>query len=78
MELKLGKTRRITPDATLTFNRTSMELKHLLHGFIADVIPPFNRTSMELKRHFIPLMNRNIAAFNRTSMELKRITSIVA
>ena len=55
----------------MTFNRTSMELKHF------SVIQPltaefsFNRTSMELKR--IEMIEHSYVnvAFNRTSMELK-------
>ena len=43
--------RTSSADATaLTFNRTSMELKHGSQDGILNTRAPFNRTSMELKR----------------------------
>ena len=54
-----------------TFNRTSMELKHLGLALCRRERHTFNRTSMELK--LMPLMDtvEGLATFNRTSMELK-------
>ena len=56
-----------------TFNRTSMELKHLCCIYYAFGCGwPFNRTSMELKPWLAWLHETYYrATFNRTSMELK-------
>ena len=58
---------------TLTFNRTSLELKRsqIMKSF--TIAQPFNRTSLELKlqRNTQPLIVPSFP-FNRTSLELKR------
>ena len=70
MELKLDPP--LTPSApTLTFNRTTMELKLLYADGSKRTGHPFNRTTMELKPRKITALAFVDASFNRTTMELK-------
>ncbi len=53
MELKLLTIGRIVSFYALTFNRTSMELKHVSQWVQPDNALTFNRTSMELKLFWV-------------------------
>ena len=55
------------------FNRTFMELKHLLGMNTWQYLTCFNRTFMELKQCIHDDFDDNLNCFNRTFMELKRV-----
>ena len=55
----------------MTFNRTSMELKHWKEKLMQAILFTFNRTSMELKQCLTLYRYWQRETFNRTSMELK-------
>ena len=56
---------------SLSFNRTTMELKRPFFVESSRLISAFNRTTMELKRIPWPLVPHVKLPFNRTTMELK-------
>ena len=72
MELKHEREGLDAPCHWESFNRTSMELKHLIDNPVHRPLETFNRTSMELKRRMRYIRRVNKTSFNRTSMELKR------
>ena len=63
--------KNVSISLTATFNRTTMELKHLFHRWKNCKAQPFNRTTMELKLRSRPKASSSTAPFNRTTMELK-------
>ena len=63
MELKPGAGSIIGVSVFPSFNRTSMELKHVEHFFALIDQTSFNRTSMELKLRALAQYLRMLAYF---------------
>ena len=61
----------------VTFNRTSLELKHIHLFQTRGKKMTFNRTSLELKLRSASYYQGRCATFNRTSLELKLQVRIV-
>jgi len=61
-------------EGSVTFNRTSVELKPVMASATRFLALSFNRTSVELKHFSYSPQATRFETFNRTSVELKHVT----
>ena len=73
MELKQERAEP-TAEVSEAFNRTILELKHIVRNIQLKIAFSFNRTILELKPGYLFTVTEGDVTFNRTILELKQET----